>query len=499
MADMMTIHFYSNRYSYPDFCSTLISASNDLPCRPNRFGSRTGSIIVSKDYFTHLNGANYISFKRDSHEQIYYAWIDDVVVATDNSFEIKYTVDAWRTYRDKIVLDNQFLVRTPIETNLRDPLLGSTQPYSDVTVKKYSFYKSDKRTFVVQVRPQTGEISSRTPAQPCPYQFFFVDYDVNNWTACTPLVNLMGALAGSAETRNIVTMYSIPYMYTEALPTANPSMPIYSGTSNEPIRVDGFKFLGADIDPTNLLMVETAITFDVDMNWLMRTDHSVQLVIPDAGIMNIPDELAIKGDLKLRQDIDLYSGAVNYMLVSGNEVQYAISARGSSVTSIPILSDPYDTYMSQNQNALTTSLMGDVASVAIGVGTAVATGGIGAAFAGGTVASGLSGIIGTMAGAKDAGSTYSNPPAFLGSATVGKFNQTFWSIITNKHITNAEVIHSEMGYPYNMLGGLWFPAGDGDYIETQGCSVYSTDGSVPRWALQEINQMFDTGVQNHTS
>lgn len=494
MADMMTIHFYSNKYNYPDFSNTIISASEDIPCRPNSFGSRSGSISVGKAYFNHLNGANYISFKRDSNPMIYYAWVDDVTVQTDNSFILTYTVDAWRTYKGKIILDNQFLVRTPIATALRDPLLGSTSPHMDVTYKKYTFYKSDYRTFVVQVRPQTGEMNSRSPAQPCPYQFYFVDYLVNNWTACTPLVNLMGLLAGSAETRNIVTMYSIPYMYTEGLPAVD--LPIYTGTSNTANHVTGFKYLSTATDPTDLLYVEKELAFDVDMTWLQRTDHSIQLVLPDAGIINIPPELATKTGLKLRQDVDLYSGAVNYMIVAGGE-QYAISARGSSVNSIPILSDPYDTYLSQNQNALTTSLIGDVASVAIGVGSAVATGGAGAAFAGGTVASGLSGIIGTLAGAKDAGSNYSNPPAFLGSATVGKFNQTFWTLITNTHVTNSDLVHSEMGYPYNMMDALWFPEGDGDYIETQGCSVYSTDGSVPRWALTEINQMFDNGVQNH--
>ena len=91
-------------------------------------------------------------------------------------------------------------------------------------------------------------------------------------------------------------------------------------------------------------------------------DHSVQVVVPDAGIISIPDYMLKDGDLYLRQDVDMFSGASNYMVVSDNKY-FTQSVRGSSISSIPIISDPMETYISQNQNALATALIGDVASI----------------------------------------------------------------------------------------------------------------------------------------
>src|SRR5699024_11277348 len=92
----------------------------------------------------------------------------------------------------------------------------------------------------------------------------------------------------------------------------------------------------------------------VDKDRLMRVDHSVHLVVPDAGVIKIPDEVFIKDDLVLRQEVDIYSGASNYMVVSGDDAEnmqhYDLSVRGSNIGSIPVLSDPMQTYVSQNQN-----------------------------------------------------------------------------------------------------------------------------------------------------
>lgn len=493
---MMAIQFYRNKYIYPDYIPTVAAVGSEVSCTPVNFGSRTGSIKVSRQYLD-MESVNYMRFKRDGG-RTFWAWIETVDVAGENMFLVSYTVDAWRTYKDVINLDSQFVTRSPVATILRDPLLASTQPYPDVSVKTFAFQKVLWRTMVVQTRVMEDGLLlySRTPVQPTPYQFYLIDYELNNWTATAALTNLMQELSSGAETQNIVTMYSIPYMNTSALTTS--PLPIYVAGTDEPVYISGFKILTQTPDPSGLLYVVEPITFDVDRDQMMRVPHSVQLVIPDAGVMNVPDELLYKPGLALRQDVDLYSGASNYMLVSDGEQYYTSSVRGASITSIPIISDPYDTYMSQNQNALTTSLLGDVASVAGGIGLAVSTGGIGAAAGGGMIASGLTGLAGTYAQNKDAGAQYSNPPAFLGTALAGRFSQSFWMVVTKQSIQNEGLVHAENGYPLNMMTALEFPWAGG-YIETKGCAVHSNDGTVPRWAIQEINQMFDAGVEVQTS
>ena len=497
MADMMTIQFYKNKYVYPDFILTLEAVGGEVSCTPINFGLRTGTIKVSRNLLN-MESANYIKFKREGTNRTFWAWIDDIQTAGENLWTVTYTVDAWRTYQNVIDLDTQFVTRSPVSTILRDPLLASRQPFPDVVTKNFEFQKAEYRTFIIQVRIlKEPFVYSRVPVQPSPYQIYAVDYEVNDWTNNAALVGLMRALSTGAETQNIVTMYSIPYMNSAALPTSPIS--IYIAGTAEPTIISGFRFLGQAYDPSGLLVVLEPLTFDhINLDDMMRVPHSVQIVIPDAGIINIPDELLYKPGLALRQDVDLFSGASNYMIVAEGEKFYTCSARGASVTSIPVISDPYDTYMSQNQNALTTSLLGDVASIAGGIGLAVTSGGIGAAAGGGMIASGLTGLAGTYAQNKDAGAQYSNPPAFLGTALAGRFSQKFWMVITTQAVTNAGLVHAENGYPLNMMTPLEFPW-NGGYIETKGCAVHSNDGTVPRWAIQEINQLFDNGIEVKTS
>src|SRR5690606_36199061 len=91
-------------------------------------------------------------------------------------------------------------------------------------------------------------------------------------------------------------------------------------------------------------------------------------------------------------------------------------------------------------------------------------------------------------------SKVSNPPDFLGTALASSFNQMFWLMITKQPVDNANVVHSNFGYPMNKVAPLTFPTRG--YIKTQGCAV-SSDGTVPQWAIDEINNMFNNGVYVH--
>jgi hypothetical protein len=490
--DMATLQFFQNKFRYPKYTSALISYGPSMDCTPVGMGLRGGTIRVKGDT-SYFMSCNYLSIVRDG--KTLYGWIDDVKVLNDSVFEVTYTVDAWRTFRSKIDLGVQFIRRTYTETFLRDNLLGGIQPYHDISSTSYVIGSTTQRVAVVQVRKDDGaSVFSNTPVQPTPYQFYLTAYNINSWQDSQPLSDLMSALPGSAATDNIVTIYSIPYIDISGLPSG----PLIITIENQsPITISGWKAVGDTTDMSGLLTHETPLVID-DVNGLMQVGHTLQVVIPEAGILNIPDEILGKGQVSVRQDIDLFSGACNYMLTTGSNATgdyniYGQSVRGSSVASIPILSNPDDTYISQNQNALTTSLIGDVANIGMGFGIAALSPDPGMkAWGMSSVVTGGVGIMENWAQRQDGGGVNVNPPAFLGTALAANFNGTFWLVKTVQHVTNADVVHAEFGYPYNAIGYLTFPSSG--YIETQSCNVESTDGSVPRWALEEINMLFDNGI-----
>lgn len=501
--EMATLQFYKNKYRYPKYSAALTAYGSPMECTPVGIGLRGGTLRV-RGTMDDFMSCNYISLSRGGNTL--YAWIDNVEFRTEESFDVSYSVDAWRTYKSKISLGTQFIKRSPSVTYLKDPLLGSVQPYPDVVTTDYVFDGFLRRVAVVQVRTLSGDFSSNGAAQPTPYQFYLIDYALNRWNDTPALVSLMGALAGGQQTKNIATIYSIPYIDLSSLPTAPL---IVTGTDGATLAtVNGFKILPHDADISDLLSRQCLIDLSytgIDLNDLMRVNHSVQLVIPEAGIINIPDELLTKPNLALQQDIDLFSGACNYMLTTGDAAYYTQSVRGSSVSSIPILSNPEDTYISQNQNALTTALIGDVAGLAISfgmmgmgpagkfLGSGMANDFLGKQFGTMGVVQAGTGILDTMGKMNgDQAHNYVNPPAFLGTAMAANFNGMFWVVITKEHADNQDLVHGVYGYPYNKIDSLVFPAGG--YIETSNCNVESTDGSVPRWALDEINSTFNNGI-----
>lgn len=494
--DMGTIQFYQNRYRYPHFSLVITPYGGSLPCTPVGMNLRSGTLRV-EGQFTDFMSCNYMRFSRDG--QTLYAWVDNVVFKNESVFEITYTVDAWRTFKNKVTLGSQFIARRPEPTTKRDNLLGSQYDYPDIKSYRSTIGDPTKRVFVVQVRGAGDEPFSRSPVIPSPYQFFMREYSVNNWTADVPINQLMSAVMG-AQTENIVTMYSIPYMDIYGLPDMD--LPVKTGSGAQ--LISGFKFLN-DIDPSALLKTDVPITIpEINKEELLRVNHLVQVVIPEAGIITIPDELLMKSNLKLRQDVDLYSGACNYMLVDGDTGElFTQSVRGGSVSSIPIVSDPLDTYLSQNQNALFTAMVGDVASIAIGSAAMMSGGGVVAGagaitglLGGSSVISGVNNIVNRGAQQADmANARPSNPPAFLGTAMANNFNKQFWVVVSQLKAHNAETVHRNFGYPWGMVDALTFP--ESGFIQTEGCNVISTNGDVPRWALDEINNNFNSGILVH--
>lgn len=481
---MAYLQFYKNKYYYPDYSKTLIPYGQELEITPVNINLKSGTILI-KGTISDFMSCNYLSIERDN-EKIY-AFIEDIQFHTDESFKVTYKVDNFRTYINKCNLGVQYVTRHSLENNIQDSMLGSLQPYPDIESIEFRTQNSNKRYFIVQTRVYEGELISPSPVQPSPYRFHICEYEVNKWHNSEPISQLIYLIGGTAKPENIVTMYSVPYFDINLMTTTYLPVKTAKGST----KIEGWKMLSMQDEVENRLYIETDISIPNKFD-LLKVKHTVQLVIPEAGIINIPDELLQYPDLKLRQDIDLFSGASNYML-KANGKYYTQSVRGSSISSIPIVSDPYDTYMSQNQNALATSLLGDIATIGGGIATTYMSGGALAGVGIGQVSTGITNIVTKKGNIEDiVNKSYSNPPAFLGTALATKFSGKFWVVITKENVTNESQVREYFGYPCEMYKELSMP--DSGFIQTKNCNV-SSDGTVPVWALQEINSIFNGGLR----
>lgn len=488
---MMSLQFYKNNGGTHEY-GTLTPKGTEITATPVNMDFKSGTLRIQHNN-NFFDDCNYVRIKRQT--QILYAWIENIKFIQDTIFNVTYRVDPFRTFRSRVNWGHQFIERSPEVTFKRDDLLASSEAFDELESITFRGSNTNSRVFVVQVRPNADELNSKSPIQPTPYAFYLTSYDVRDWKTNSTINQFFAKLSVMGETDNIVTAYSIPYIDMQDM--VDSDLVLRSGSSTETVK--GFKRIPGDLGNKmemhkKLTRTITVPLDNINVENLMTVEHKVSVVVPEAGIIDIPDELLGTHDVKIRHDVDLFSGASNYMLVNSSGDKFTQSVRGNSVSSIPILSDPEATYLSQNQSALTTSLIGDVASIGIGAGMTMLTGGAGAMAGGGSIASGLNGILNRNANIKDAGNQYSNPPAFLGTALSAGLNNTFWIVIKKQRVDNRADVNNNFGYPLNRIGKLTLPSNG--YIKTQGCSL-SNDGTVPKWAIEEIEQLLDSGMYFH--
>lgn len=485
---MPTIALYKNTAYYPDYNPTITLVKTYTDVTPRNVDIKSGYVDVQMS-FDEVMGCNYLKIEKGS--KTLYAWINNIEERSgDALYRISYSIDPLRTYKDNLVLDNQYIARQPGSTDLYDPLLGSSSVAPTITRTEYVLGNSDQRVMVVQHYVSDNALSiSNVPMIASPYRFYVCTFNPKRPLDTAAVYDLIRQIGGAAKPSNIVTMYSVPYFYIDGLPDAVGGLPVVQGGTTT--FIGGWKYIPEDTFGYNIpnrLMTFTAINHD-NTGKVSRRKHALKLVFPDAGIMNVPDDYRFISGIGVRQDVDLFSGASNYILASnGGAVPYDVSLRGSAVNSIPIIADPEDTYLSQNQNSLITSMLGDVATAAaVGFGFGGPAGAIGGAVGRGLLSAGQA--VGNL---MDIGNKQVNPPAFLGSALVASFNQKFWALDIDWPTTNDALVHSEYGYPLNMVAPLVFPASG--FVQTRECNIKS-DGTVPLWAIQEINALFDAGIK----
>lgn len=499
---MAKLQLYKNEYIYPDY-GGITKYSSEKNCTPVGMGLKTGTIRVEgtmKDFLS----CNYLRITRNDKK--IYGWIEDVEYLNDLIYNVSYSIDPFRTYKNNITVGHQFVERDNDTSTKKDDMLSSNQGYPEIY--RSTFYSDDSasRFLVVQVRagqkdgPADANPSfSDTPASPTPYDFFVKKYDKNKWFDDPDIAHLLNTLGGITEDNNIVTMYSVPYLNLDY--TKKSRFYIKDGNGEKIGEIGNFRVVkgseGDDMGELVREIIDVKFPEELALDDLPLTNHQVQIVIPDAGIMNVPTELAMDSTLKLQREVDLWSGACNYTLISEKEGiggELNVSVRGTGVSSIPVLSDMKETYLSQNQNSLSSALVGDVASMGVGVASSLVGGPVGIGAGASAIVSGLNGISSRNADTEDIGSKQSNPPAMLGTAMVANHSGHFWMVVTKKKVDNSSVVHGNLGYVQNMYKNAGIP--DKGYLKTQGAMV-STDGTVPRWAVDEINQILNNGIRTH--
>lgn len=481
---MNTLTLYKNSKPYPYYSNSLTTVKT-LNVTPFNQNLRSGYIdieLTGDEMFTF----NYLSYKRGS--KLIYGWVTDIEkLSRVNLYRVNFEVDPLRTYRNNLILGKQIIERRPQATKLHDPYLGSSNHHNDMIITKKMIGDPTSRFAVVQKRqPGAAEVCSRVPGIPTPYQFWVCKYLVNDWTSSKPLRQLLNKFVDSGQTSDIVTIYSVPFVDSQYLTGGSLNFKV----GNENKAVEGWSLIGELVDPKGKFQNIMTLDFKTNYPDITKSQHSMNIVIPDAGVLNVPDEIAFGDRPVLVRDVDIFSGSCNYHLALENGLKMTpFSVRGSALSTIPILSNPYDTYISQNQNTLAASLLGDTASLVIGGGMLASGNPLGA----GMAMSGGSSAFSTLNSLSDAKNMIpSNPPAFLGSALVSDHNNWVYQVVTKKPYTNEAEVRDRLGYPYNVLDTLVIPSNG--FIQTSNCSV-SSDGSVPLWAINEVNQLFDNGIK----
>lgn len=495
---MNEVKLYRNTGPYPYYNDTITTIKT-VTATPLNQNLRSGYVDLQLT-LSEADNVNYLSYARDG--RIFYAWITDIEkLGALLNYRVHFEVDAYRTYKSDIVLGGQWVERaTNIEAYARDPFYSALDPGQDYVTLDYAFPDAAYRTLIVLVR-DVDSSAVGSPLQPSPYTIYMKRYPVSDWTSVSVIVSLLNKLRDSAEVSNIAAIYSVPgqtYLSTDQeIHTIKlkktTQEKLFNGLWDSTESLSGFaKFFGTDVP---FLKKSVQIGFKPDDSY-KRVYNNTRLLIPDAGVLEIPDYLIFEEYKRVTRYIDIYSGATNYMLeystdgVNWKPLDNMI--RGGAVGNIPVLSSPADSYISQNQNSLITQVLGDTAVLAGAGASLLATGGGSLPVAGPIAASAAGSLLNTAGNIGDADrKPPSNPPAVLGAALEPHYPGQFWLIWSSQKFDNTVALREKMGVAVNAFVPVTIPSSG--FIKTRGCAVKCT-AAVPLWAVQEINSLFDNGI-----
>lgn len=149
IADKNYEYLPSGKIDLPEPSYTMQNASFTDLDQPIRFKTDSG---VTYDG---LYECNYLSITRDSTGVTYYAFIDDVVYENDAVSQIYFTLDFWRTYKDKIDFNNNaYIERTSTYSNTDKDLIeknidNAFNQSSPFVLKQTDTINTNKNPYIV--------------------------------------------------------------------------------------------------------------------------------------------------------------------------------------------------------------------------------------------------------------------------------------------------------------------------------------------------------------
>jgi hypothetical protein len=487
---MYSVQFYNNPYTYPDYGNvTAVGSAFDITGVD--IDDNRGIIKTDKLTFAQRFTVNYLKIIRDG--VTLWAFITSIErLSGDKGVVISFQIDTFRTFRGSVDFGTQFVVRQPGASFDFDPLLrGASGELTEVTTTRYDLDNPNFRVLVVQIMRPDGDTTNYTsPVLPSPYIFYFKQYNINSPETDADIRELIKTITDSARPSNLAAIYSVPVFSSGGMTAVLGSLPLIIAGATVNVGSQFFRLTGGSW-ATAVRKFSDVFTF-TDKT-ILRTPHAVSVVIPEAGIIQVPDEILFKPGLKIRQDIDIYTGASNYMLVHDDALITPYSVRSAGLAGVPIAYDVQQQAIASNRTGLATGILGDVASIGIGIaGIAGAgfTGGLTGVAGAGMIAKGALGIVGTLGGIGDSINQQVNPPSYLGSALSANFGQSAFLVVAKGRSDNASIVHGRYGYPCNQVQALTIPSSG--YIQTQDCNV---SGNIPTWARKEINQILDGGLR----
>ena len=490
---MYTLTLYTNPHSYPNYGS-VTQVGSPFEVTGVDIDDARGTIKTDKLTFAQRFSINYLKLERDG--VTLWAFIENISrVSGDSLVAIDFKIDAFRTFRSVTSFGTQLVVRQPEATFDFDPLLrGNSGEPNIVTTTRINIDNPEFRVLVVQIMRPDGDTTDYTsPVQPSPYIFYFKQYNINSPQTDSDIAALIKAITNSARPSNLASIYSVPVFASGGMSTSVGGIPLVIGGSTNVIGSNFFKLTGGS---WALAVRRLSPIFTFTDKTILRTKHAVSVVIPEAGILNVPDELLFKEGLRVRQDIDMYSGASNYMLVYDGVDATPYSVRSPGLSGVPIAYDVQQQMFAANRSNIIGGLVGDVATIGIGiagVASAGATGGLltPAGIMGGTmVAKGAMGIASTLGSLGDNVNQQVNPPSYLGSAMAANYGQSLFLVVTQGRSDNASIVNTRYGYPVNQFKTLTIPSSG--YIQ---CSDANVGGPIPLWAREEINTLLNDGLR----
>lgn len=543
---MATVNFISIK-PYPYYKDLEGNFSEGMAIVNINKNSKGGSFTIHLNDVKDLYDFNYVVIAEEYSKTIY-GWIEDWVRERNGMFTVNYKIDAFRTFKNNINFGLQYVTRLdglgldsvkPIGS-IKDPMIKTYGlPYetihqanaspdgNDGNNTRYAVIQVRGRSYVGGVDVSAAVNPSNNPLNPSQYRLYVSEYKLNNPNGTSfALNNLLTALRNMAETSNIVTMYSVPFIngYGQLL---DEELVLRVGDKPEQ-SISGFKVIGEYDDIMPLQTFKTSIDLRGVISEEFLTSYgdgiiqnpyqdpgisdglnesagidflngdTAQLITPEGQVLNIPPSVIkgitdytgapfseYKSRLRIERIVDLYSGSVSTHI--GDEFLTPYSVRSGPLGEITILSDPKDSYLAQNKTSRAVGL-----ATTIGGGIlAATTGGVSLAASAAMLGPTANSLIGTAAGIADSGNNYSSQPLFLGETTGAKYNNLYHLVITTHH---KEFTGKTYGRPFEEALELNILQLNGvkGYIQTHQCKVES--GTAPLWAIDEINTLLDSGV-----